>query len=83
MWPCPFNLNNNNEGACIGIFFLQCSNFSMIPTYLYMFNMFHHDMLSFDTVKINKCDNLSDILIQTSVYRKKCCNNKEGYVGII
>lgn len=82
MWPCTFNLNNNHEGTNIGIFFLQCSHFSMIPTYLNMINMFHHDMLSFDTVKMNKCDNLSDILIQTSVYRKKC-NNKKGYVGII
>lgn len=69
MWPCTFNLNNNHEGTSIGIFFLQCSHFSMIPTYL-------------NTVKMNKCDNLSDILIQTSVYRKKC-NNKQDYVGII
>lgn len=82
-WLCPFNLNNNNEGTCIGIFFLQCSHFSMIPTH-FMFNMFHPEMLYFDIVKMNKSDNLSYILIQTSVYRKsKYCNNKQGFFGII
>lgn len=43
--------------------------------------MFHHDMLSFDTVKMNKCDNLSDILIQTSVYRKNVMINKAMLVS--
>lgn len=48
-----------------------------------MFNMFHPEMLSYDTVKTNKCDILSDIYLTEKNQMLYILINKAILIGII